>query len=119
MHASRLERVELRAIYCYHSASLEVTDSLIAGTLGEDAAAIQMDALRPGDASRISLRRVVFEGNAGGDLSVAGNVERHIGSEVCFAERKEQVRHAPASTRVRDERIFDARGRLRTAPGHS
>ena len=111
VRSSRLERAELRAIYCYHSASLEVADSLIAGTLSDETAAIQVDALRPGDASTISLARVVFDANAGGDLSVTGNVERCIGSDVVFAERKDDVVHAAASSRVRDERLFDARGR--------
>ena len=58
------------------------------------------------------MERVAFEDNAGGDFAVCGNVERHI-AEVSAVERTEGVSHAVASARIRDERLVDARGRLK------
>lgn len=111
---SRLERAELRAVYCYHSACLDMSDSVVSGTLSDEAAAVQVDALRPGDSASLRMERVTFDGNAGGDFAVCGNVERHIGAEVRAVERTEGVTHAASSARIRDERRVDARGRLRT-----
>lgn len=75
---SRIERAELRSIFCYHSSYLEVTSCHISGNRSEGAPAIQIDALRPQDAGQLKLSDSMFVDNAGGDLSVAGNVERHI-----------------------------------------
>ena len=97
---SRICRAYDRAIYCYHSSSLEVADSVISGTRSKATAAVQIDALRPGDAATLTIARTIFESNAGGDLSVSGNVARSIGAEVRVVERQaEQFGLASASVR--------------------
>jgi len=90
-----------RAIYCYHSASLDVSDSHISGTRSPTAAAVQIEALRPDDAASVAIARTVFVSNVGGDLSVAGNVLRQVGSEVRAVEV--QAASAWAASAVRDE----------------
>ena len=102
VHRSRIERAHSRAVYTYHSASLELSDSLIAWTRSDEAAAIQVDALRPGDAARLAVSATVFKHNAGGDLSVSGNVARCIGDEVSLVERRAES-FSRASASVRDE----------------
>ena len=102
-----LSRSADRAIYCYHSASLDVSDSAIRGTRNKHAPAVQVDAMRPGDAATLTLARTTFEGNAGGDLAVTGNVARHVCGEVRVREvAAESFGFASASVR-------DAQGDLR------
>ena len=96
-----IARAYSRAIYNYHNSTLDVSDSHVSGTRSDEAAAVQMDALRPGDASTLTIANTLFEGNAGGDLSVSGNVERRIGSEVAVVEREAES-FGRASAKVRD-----------------
>jgi hypothetical protein len=90
----------LRAIYCYHSARLDVRNCRITGTRSDAAAAIQIDALRPGDAASLSLMSTTFEYNAGGDLSVSGNVERSV--ESCVYDERRATDFGAFSARERD-----------------
>ena len=82
---SHILHAEVRAVYCYHSSHLDMSGSRIEGTRRPEAAAIQVDALRSDDASRLSLSDNTFADNAGGDVSVSGNVERCIRGD--FVER--------------------------------
>lgn len=78
-----IENAEVRAIYAYHSAHLEVAGSTICGARHAEVAAVQIDSLRPGDAGRVTLAACnTFADNAGGDLSVTGNVQRDVECEV-------------------------------------
>jgi hypothetical protein len=89
VRGSRIERAHLRAIYCYHSAQLAITDTYIGGTRSTEAAAVQIEALRPTlDAASVQISRVTFESNAGGDLAVAGAVTRQICPESRLVERR-------------------------------
>jgi len=75
---TRIEGAEVRAIYCYHSAQLDAARCTISGNRHAEVAAVQVDALRPGDAARLTLTDCSFARNAGGDLSVTGNVQRRL-----------------------------------------
>ena len=80
---TRIERAEVRAIYIYHSAQLDAAGCTISGSRHTEVAAVQVDSLRPGDAGRITLAASnSFADNAGGDLSVTGNVQRDVEGEV-------------------------------------
>jgi len=91
----------LRAIYCYHSARLDMSGCHISGTRSTTAAAIQVDALRPGDAASLSLSCTTFEDNAGGDLSVSGNVERIV-TDCTYHERDNTTELGTFANRERD-----------------
>ena len=83
VRATRIERAEVRAIYIYHSAQLDVHSSTISGSRHAEVAAIQVDSLRPGDEGQVTLAACnIFADNAGGDLSVTGNVKRYVDGEV-------------------------------------
>ena len=83
VRATRIERAEVRAIYIYHSAQLDVHSSTISGSRHAEVAAIQIDSLRPGDEGQVTLAACnIFADNAGGDLSVTGNVKRYVDGEV-------------------------------------
>ena len=73
-----VDGAELRAIYGYHNASVEVTGCTVARTRSRDSAAIQIDAMRPCDTATLTLSATSCEDNAGGDLCVAGNVGLHV-----------------------------------------
>ena len=80
---TRIERAEVRAIYIYHSAQLDAAGCTISGTRHAEVAAVQVDSMRPGDAGRVTLAACnMFADNAGGDLSVTGNVQREVEGEV-------------------------------------
>ena len=80
---TRIERAEVRAIYIYHSAQLDAAGCTISGSRHAEVAAVQVDSMRPGDAGRLTLAACnIFADNAGGDLSVTGNVERQVDGEV-------------------------------------
>lgn len=102
LHGCAILRAELRAIYCYHSSSLEVVDGLIAGTRSADAAAVQIDALRADDRASVALRNTRFCDNAGGDLSVAGDVARDVQGCSELVERAPEL-YARAALRERDD----------------
>lgn len=97
---STITGAALRAIYGYHSARLEVCSCRITGTRSVEAAAIQVDALRPGDAASLSLMSTTFDNNAGGDLSVSGNVERSVLN--CVYDERQATEFAAFSGRERD-----------------
>lgn len=110
-----IEGAALRAIYCYHSAKLEVTDCHIAGTCSKETAAVQVDALRPGDSATISLARTTFTRNLGGDLSTTGNVQRSI---TCACNERTEAsgqQHAPFALRERDPGFTSPDARRREA----
>jgi len=71
---TRLEGCGVRAVYGYMSARVALADVVVAGTRDATQAAVQVEALRPGDAAALDLDGVRFRGNAGRDLSVAGAV---------------------------------------------
>ena len=96
----RLERAAVRAVYCYHSCELDIADSVVAGTVGAGAAAVQIEALRPGDGGRLVLTSTVFSDNTGGDLSVAGDVEKNL-TDCDVVERVPEL-FGPFSSRDRD-----------------
>ncbi|KAJ1630513.1 hypothetical protein T492DRAFT_1002903 [Pavlovales sp. CCMP2436] len=96
-----LEGSELRAIYCYHSSALDMSDCSVSRTRSPDSAAIQMDALRPQDQARVSLRNTRFNDNAGGDLSIAGNVVRDVTGCAPLVERTPEL-HGALAARERD-----------------
>jgi hypothetical protein len=97
---STITGAALRAIYCYHSARLEVCNCRITGTRSVDAAAVQVDALRPGDAASLSLMSTTFDDNAGGDVSVSGNVERSVRN--CVYIERQATDFSAFSGRERD-----------------
>ncbi|KAJ1458625.1 hypothetical protein M885DRAFT_513141 [Pelagophyceae sp. CCMP2097] len=84
---SLLENAEDRAIYCYQNATLNVEDSLIRGTRSDKSCAVQVDALRDGEAASVSLFGTVFENNVGGDLDVKGNVQQDVRTCGALVER--------------------------------
>jgi hypothetical protein len=102
LHGCTILRAEVRAIYCYHSSALEVVDTLISGTRLVEAAAVQIDALRAEDCAAVTLRNTRFCDNAGGDLSVAGNVVRDVQGCSDLVERAPEP-YAVAALRERDD----------------
>jgi len=105
---SEIDGAQTRAVYCYHSATLELSETRISNTRFGTAAAVQVDSLRPQDAASVSLVDCVFFGNAGGDLSVTGERVRAVvtGSfPVCrvadnFANFSDRERDPDYSSRV-------------------
>ena len=80
---TRIERAEVRAVYIYHSAQLDAAGCTIIGTRHAQVAAVQVDSMRPGDAGPVTLAVCnTFADNAGGDLSVTGNVQRDVEGEL-------------------------------------
>jgi hypothetical protein len=96
-----IDGAALRAIYCYHSSSLEMSAGSVTRTRSADAAAIQIDSLRPQDRGHLTLRNTRFADNAGGDLSVAGDVVRDVTGCSAVVERAPEL-HGAFATRERD-----------------
>lgn len=75
---STVENAAVRAIYCYLSPSLVLADVVVSGTRDATAAAVQVEALRPGDAATVVADGLRLEANRGRGLSVAGNVDLRL-----------------------------------------
>jgi len=69
---------DARAVYAYMSCDLEMTRCVVTGTRDASAAAVQVEALRPEDASILKIDSTTLKGNAGRGLSIVGNVERRF-----------------------------------------
>ena len=65
----------VRGVYVYHNVTLEMRRSSVVGTRDAQAAAVQVEALRPGDQCRLRMDdRCRVEGNRGQGVVVKGNV---------------------------------------------
>ena len=97
LRRSVVANAAVRGIYCYLSPAVALHDVVVSGTRDATAAAIQVEALRPGDAATLVVDGVgLDDGNRGRGLSVAGNVEMRL---VGANDRLGPVDDAPAAAR--------------------
>jgi hypothetical protein len=70
-----IENTAIRAVYGYMSASITLRNVRVSGTRDATQAAVQVEALRPGDAASLDLGdSTTFLDNAGLDVACAGSV---------------------------------------------
>jgi len=64
----------VRGAYAYHSARLTMARVAVVGTRDPEGAAVQVEALRSGDAASLSMRRCTLRANAGDGVLIRGAV---------------------------------------------
>ena len=75
VEASTIRNAGVRAVYAYMSPKVTLTDVVVSGTRDPTAAAVQVEALRPGDAATLALDGLRLDANAGRGVAVAGRVD--------------------------------------------
>ena len=79
LEACEIRNAAVRGIYAYMAPTVALRDVLVAGSRDPTAAAVQVEALRPGDVARLTFENLTLASNRGRGVAVAGRV--HVSSD--------------------------------------